>query len=41
MDWYERVLEVSVHYEVRVRQPDIIVMMNRIQELVLRPIAVP
>ena len=40
MDRYERILEVAVHDEVRVREPDIVVVVDRVEELVARAVTV-
>lgn len=40
MDRYEGILEVAVHDEVRVREPDVLVMVDGVEELVARSVAV-
>lgn len=35
MHWYERILKVSVHDEISVRQPDITMVMDGVEKLEL------
>jgi len=40
MHWYDGILEIAMHNEIRIRRPDAVMMMQSIQEVVMRLIAI-
>lgn len=40
MHWYDGILEIAMHNKIRIRRPDAIMMMQGVQEVVMRLIAI-